>query len=134
MCYFVNTSYTWNRPHLCTHWLNDVKCTKFLFFIYLIVILKKKNIKRMFMCKIIIVMIIILICQKLGLVRPKQQKLSCLYLMQHFLFFSNFPQSFNLTEIYFCPNHIDQQKVLNYWLYLDDYQFLNDAMKPLKHI
>ena len=31
-----------------------------------------------------------------------------------FSFFSNFPQSFNLTEIYFYPNHIDQQKVLNY--------------------
>ena len=56
------------QSHLFTLRFNDIKHTKFLFFIYFIVTLKKKIIleenskKEMFICEINI--IIILICQK----------------------------------------------------------------------
>ena len=38
LCYYVNISYIWNRPHLFTSRLNNIKCTTFLFFTYFIVI------------------------------------------------------------------------------------------------
>ena len=38
----INTNYIWNRSHLLTPWFNNVKSTKVLFFMYTVVILKKK--------------------------------------------------------------------------------------------
>ena len=66
------------RPHLFMLWFNDFKCTK-LFLIYFLATQKKKITggkkivkRKIFTCKIIV--IIILICQKLGSVGPVQQK------------------------------------------------------------
>ena len=43
MCYYVNTSYIWNQPHLFIPWFSNVKCTKFLFSYVLYWNLKEKH-------------------------------------------------------------------------------------------
>ena len=84
MCYYVNTRYIWNRPHLFPLWFNDVKCTKFLFFYVFCCNLKEKDhIRRNIISKKKkketyireISVIIILICWNVGSVWPVQQKI-----------------------------------------------------------
>ena len=86
MCYYLNTSYIWNRPHLFTTKFNNIKCIKFLFFYVFYRNLKENNhIKRNINSKKIHVYIgnqynIIWVCRKLESAWPVQHKIKLPYL------------------------------------------------------
>ena len=46
MCYYDNTNYIWNRPHLLTLWFNNVICTIFYFNVFYCNLKEKDHIRR----------------------------------------------------------------------------------------